>query len=407
MVGRVTALGRYTAAHVVTWFGGAMTLVALPILVFQRTGSAALTGLLAALEALPYFLFGLFAGALADRWDQGRTMVITAALSGLVMAGVPVAHWFGMLATDHLLAAAIATLFVFYDAASFGALPAIVGRERIGAATGRLSALSTTIDLAGPSAAGLLIAGIGVVNLIALDAASYLLAAGVLATVRWTPVARGPGRATIAEGLAYLWRQPVIRNLTLLGAAHSLAGGAVTGLLVVVGVRRLGLAADDARLGLLYAAAACGALLASLAIAGLQRRYPIGSITLTALTVSGLALTGWAWNGWWLPGLFLLVIWQAGATTVILNAIIVRQTLTPDHLQARVNTTARMIGWGGTPFGALLGGLLAEAAGTHIALSAAAALLGAVAVVVASTSVRRVPTLSDLRAPQTVGTLLQ
>jgi predicted MFS family arabinose efflux permease len=73
--------------------------------------------------------------------------------------------------------------------------------------------------------------------------------------------------------------------------------------------------------------------------------------------------------------LILLLGWAFSNTLVILNGIATRQRVTPDHLQARVNTTARMIAWGGTPFGAVLGGLAAQLAGVPTALAGAAAVL--------------------------------
>ncbi len=124
----------FLLARAVSWAGSAVTLVALPVLLYQRTGSPALTGLLTALEAVPYLLLGLPAGALVDRWDQRRTLVATSWLSAAVMASIPVASALGILTTPQLLAAALLTsaTFVFFDAAGFGVVPALVGRRGCG-----------------------------------------------------------------------------------------------------------------------------------------------------------------------------------------------------------------------------------------------------------------------------------
>ena len=87
----------FLAARSISWAGNAITLVALPILVFQLTGSPALTGLLTAVEALPYLVFGLPAGALADRWNRKRVLVTAWAASGIVMATIPAAASIGLL----------------------------------------------------------------------------------------------------------------------------------------------------------------------------------------------------------------------------------------------------------------------------------------------------------------------
>ncbi len=73
-LGTIAGYPRYLSARIAAWIGNVMSLVALPVLIYQLTGSAALTGLLAAAGALPYLLLGLPAGALADRWDSRRTM---------------------------------------------------------------------------------------------------------------------------------------------------------------------------------------------------------------------------------------------------------------------------------------------------------------------------------------------
>ena len=399
----------FLAARAVSWAGTAMTMVALPVLVFQRSGSAALTGLVAALEAVPYLVLGLPAGALVDRWDQRRTLVLTSLISAAAMASVPLAELAGALTTAHVLLAAVtvSSAFVFFDAAGFGVLPAIVGREGLSAATGTMMSVSTAISLVGPAVGGVGVAVAGAPAVLALDGASYLLAAVLLARVRVparAPEADVAGgrwsrtRRDVAEGLRYLWRQPTIRTLTLLGVGNSLTAGAVTGLVVVVATRRLGLPDDDPRIGLLFAAAAAGTLAVSLALPRIHARWPVGTVTLAGLLANWLALLAWAATRDWRLALVVLAVLQAANTLVNVNGIVVRQALTPDRLQGRVNTTARMIAWGGTPFGALLGGVLADVAGV-----AAALLVMSLGVAVAfaagrRTSLRRTGLLSELVA---------
>ncbi|ETA02543.1 hypothetical protein CcI6DRAFT_01929 [Frankia sp. CcI6] len=390
----VPAFRLFLASRAVSWAGSAMTLVALPVLLFQRTGSGTLAGVLVGLEAVPYLVLGLPAGALVDRWDHRRTMVVTSCLSGLTMASIPVANWAGVLTTPHLLISAVlvASVFVFFDAASFGAVPAIVGRDAVAAATGAMVSVSTVVNLVGPAVGGVAAATVGAASVLALDALSYLVGAILLSRARWAvPAAADRSRADrsgpagsrvsrtrrdIAEGLGYIRGHRLIRTLTLLGAGSSLSGGAVTGLVVVVAVRQFGLPDDDPRIGLLYVAAALGTLIVSQLLSRVHRHVPTGTITLGALGASTLALIGWSLNTAWLPGMGILLLWQASTSLVILNGIVVRQAVTPLRLQARVNTTARMIAWGGTPLGAVLAGILADAWGTRAALLTASAGVG-------------------------------
>ncbi|MFD0885276.1 MFS transporter, partial [Streptosporangium algeriense] len=118
-------------------------------------------------------------------------------------------------------------------------------------------------------------------------------------------------------------------------------------------------------------------MVAGLAVPRLRLRFGTPVISLTALAAVGSLLVVWALTEHLVPGLVVLACWQAANSLVSLNGIIERQEQTPDHLQGRVNTTARMIAWGGQPAGAALAGLLAELTSPRTALltTAAAVLL--------------------------------
>lgn len=396
----------FLAARSISWAGNAITLVALPILVFQLTGSPALTGLLTAVEALPYLVFGLPAGALADRWNRKRVLVTAGAASGIVMATIPAAASIGLLTIPHLFLAAIvmSTLFVFFDAAGFGVLPELVGRERISSATGSMVAFNTVITLIGPAAGGALAATIGPAWALAIDATAYLIAAGVTARVHWNPAPSTQAAPLstrvllhdIAEGLHYIWHTRIVRWLTIIGAGASISGGAMLGLMIVVGVQQLEMTGDDPRLGLLYSATALGAFLISLLISRIQRTIPTGWITILALSISWITQLAWAATTSIIVGLAILVFFQAATTLSIMNGIIVRQSLAPDHLQSRVNTTARMIAWGGTPIGAVLGGALAEHFSTSLAILLCSVGTATGIAIAIGARLWRVPTLAAL-----------
>lgn len=371
----------YLTARIAAWIGNVMSLVALPVLIYQLTGSATLTGLLAAAGALPYLILGLPAGALADRWDSRRTMATWSAVAGAAMLSVSATHALGRLGASHVIATAfvVGTAFVFADAAGFGALPRLVGRDNVGRATASQSAIYTVISIAGPGVAGLLITAIGPAWVVGLDGVGYLVEAVLISRL---PLSRAGSRASgrpglladVMEGLRFVWEHQPIRALTLVGLGHAIAGGGiVSALLVVIGVELLGFANDDSRLGVLYMAASAGSLLGSLLVTRLQRRLRVGTITLGGLGATGLLVVGVALTTDWRFGVALLALLNAAMMMVILNAIVVRQTLTPMRLQSRVNTTARMISWGGSPIGATLGGVLAGAGGIRLALLVCAA----------------------------------
>lgn len=377
----------------ITVAGSALTQAVLPILVFQLTGSAVQTSLLLVLESAPYLAFGLLAGAVADRVNRRALMIGCDLVAAALLASIPVAHALGTLTVAQVYAVAggTALVFVWSDAADFGALSAIVGRARITQAVSALWGARTMVMVAAPAAGGLLVATIGAAPTLSLDAASYLVSALVLARIprafsssgsdRAAPAADqavpggGSGRrrlparlaAEIGEGVSFIRHHPVIRPLILLGIGTSLTGGAVMGLLVVFGVRQLGLADDDPRLGLLYAAGVTGSVAATLALPRLTRRLGAPRVTLFALPVMLAGLVGLAMTTAVPPALALLCCWQGAYSLIITNGIAVRQEVTPDALQSRVNATGRMVAWGGYPIGAALGGMIADAAGVRVA----------------------------------------
>jgi hypothetical protein len=149
-----------------------------------------------------------------------------------------------------------------------------------------------------------------------------------------TPGSAGTMAADIAEGLRFLFGQPLIRSLTLLGLGNSFTGGAVTALLVVLVVDALALPADGPWYGVLLAAVALGGLLAALALPRLGQRRPIGTITLAGLAacpVAVLAVAVAPGPGWMLAP---LVLWSLASTLVILHGITARQRLTPRGCRA-------------------------------------------------------------------------
>lgn len=384
--------------------GSQVTLVVLPVLVYQLTGSAVLTGLLLTVEATPYLLFGLIAGATADRVDRRALMIACDLSSATAMASIPVAAGLGMLTVPHVFVSAgvVAIAFVWRDGAWFGALPAIVGKSRIVPAMSVLVSTAGVLQVLGPVLGGVLVATVGAPTALWIDAGGYLVSVVSLLLIRRpfrteAPTADRPRmRADIAEGLRFVRRHPLIWPLTAMGFGLSFTGGALIGLLVVFGVQRLGLGDDDPRLGWLYSAGALGALGAALVLPWLVRTVGQPRLDLLVRTANTLLLVGVVASASLPVALVALLLWWGSYQLAITSSITLRQQLTPDRLQGRVNVTARMIAWGGQPVGAAVGGVLAEVFDLRVALLVAG--LGTAGSVVYGW-------LSPLRTAQRVPTL--
>jgi hypothetical protein len=367
---------RFFAAHAVSITGTALTTVVLPILLYQRTGSAGLTALLTALQTVPYLLFGLFAGAVSDRHDRRRIMLASDIAAALIVGSVPVADAFGVLSTAQLIAVAagLATCFVWFDAANFGALPSLVGRDRVVRASSAMWTFDSVALIVGPAVGAIIATSANPSIALAIDALSYVGSALLIRGVG-RPFSTGERavattmRRTIVEGLRYLWSERVIRALTLAGFGNSVSFGALLGLTVPYAVRQLGLSDHDPRIGVLIAVGAVGTLTAALTLPRIGHGRIPPRLTTYALALAAVTMSALAFMTSFPIALPLWLVWQTGVELAILNGITYRQTTVPDELLGRVNVVARMVSWGGQPFGAAIGGILATFADLRVALA--------------------------------------
>src|SRR5215211_3480128 len=156
---------RYFTARLVSLAGAVVTAVAMPVLVYRMSGSPLLTAAVTALEALPYLLIGLLAGALSDRWDRQRVMVSSDLVNAVLIGHVPVAAF------------ASQAVFTFFDGANFGALPVLVGRDRVPSANAVVWSAASTVEVVAPPLAATGIAVAGPATLLVVDALSFVASA--------------------------------------------------------------------------------------------------------------------------------------------------------------------------------------------------------------------------------------
>jgi MFS family permease len=377
------AFVRWASAEGVSMVGSSVTIVVLPLVVYEATGSALQTGLLFALRVVPYLLFGLIAGPIADRGNRRLLVIGGNVVEGALIATIPIAHALGVLtvAQVYVVALLAATAFVFSDAAVFGAVPALVGPDRLAAANGFLASLASVAEIAGPALGGVLAALMGPANVLWLDTLSFMGAAAIQATIRVpfrasdAPPPTGTLRAHARRGLGFIRHHRIVATLLGVGFGNSFAFGIVLGLLVPYAVEQLGLGQDDARIGVLYSAGGVGALLAGVALGRLFLPERVRWLTPTTLVVSAAVVAMLAVSRHWLPAAVLLVALSVTISTTIMVGITYRQLAAPDDLRSSVNVIGRMIAWGGQPFGAALGAVVAQTASVQAAYAVAAVVM--------------------------------
>ncbi len=373
---------RYWIAREVSIAGTLVTAVALPVLVYRLTGSPSLTALITVVEGLPYLMLGLFSGALSDRLDRRRVMVVADVVAAVTMASVPVAWWLGSLTAAHALVAGFLTqaAFVFFDGAAFGALPAIVGRERIGQANAAVWGVGSFLDLGVPMLAGVALAFVHPATLLALDALSFLVSAACVAAIRTRLSDPREGQqpmrprvllAEVVVGLRFLWGHVGVRSQTVIGFLLSLSGAGFMALSVPYADRLLDVGTSGWRFGLVFAAWGIGGMVVAVLTPRLLRVVTPNRLALLWLPVAAGSGIVVATASSWPVAVAVMVLWGISYQGVVLNSMTYRQQVTPEPLLGRVNTAGRMLSFGvGWTVGALGASALVGLVGLRPALVA-------------------------------------
>jgi MFS family permease len=377
--------------------GTQISQIAFPLLVLALTGSAAMAGLVAAARSLPHLLFTLLAGALVDRWDRKRTMILCSGISALALASVVLAHATGALTIEHILLVSLieGTCAVFFRLAETSALPQIVSKEQLPAAIAQQQVQYAVGAVAGPPLGGALFS-VSQMLPILVDAGSYAASCLSLTAVRARLSATGNAlhrslRHEIAEGLLWLWRNRLVRFMSVLtGGINFVTSGAA--LLIIVLTTQQG--APPMLTGLVFAAAGAGAIVGAVAAPFVQRRFSFGQVIIGACWFQAAV--------WCLfpaaatPVALMLVVALGSLVSPIYDTVQMsyRLALIPDALQGRVNSVFRLLADGMKALGAAATGLLLEQFGATTTLLLAATLLGGLAVLATlSRSVRQAAAL--------------
>jgi len=388
---------RYWLARALSITGSMVTAIALPVLVYRLSGSTVLTATVTALEAAPYLLTGLFAGALADRWNRRRVMVTSDLVNAVLVGSIPVAHLLGVLHVAQVLIVAFTVqgVYTFFDGANFGALPVLVGRARVAQANSVVWTASSLIELFVPPVTGLVLAVLHPASLLAVDALSFAASAlavrGIVRAMSEVREGLPPLRprvvfADIAEGVRYLAGHAGVRTMTIIGSLQSFAGGGFMALMVVWCDRVLQVGTSGLRFGIVWGTWGIGGLIAALGLPRLLKRMSPAAITLYALPASAVLGVLSPLSPGWVVAAIALLVWGSAYVLVIVNAVSYRQQVTPEQLLGRVNTAGRMLSWGvGWTFGSVVGGVLGNAFGIRPGM-VLMGLVGFVAVLVAWTS---------------------
>ncbi|MFC6955804.1 hypothetical protein ACFQS3_01205 [Glycomyces mayteni] len=384
---RDRALRRYWYGRVLSLAAASAALVATPVLLYRQTGSPLWVSALVAVQGLPYLVLGPVAGAVADRCDRAALLRAAELATALALAAIPAAALLGPV-PPLLVVAAVAvarTAFVFADAANFGLVPALAPPGRLAETTALLFATSTVVEMIGPGLVGAALALLPAPYAIAAGAGASALALACYAAAGLPGAAR-PERSSglyrdIADGARWLLAHRPVRSTIALGVAVAVSQGVFVSQAVPWAAERLGAGGDGAVAGLLFTAWAVGGLAATVAVLALALGPGRRPVAFGAMWIAAAGAVGCAFAVGVPAAVAASAVWGLGYLAVVLAAVVWRQLSTPDRLRSRVNTAARMAAYGvGYPLGGVLGGWAATAAGPHVAMGGAGAVVAGVAV---------------------------
>lgn len=334
------------SGQAVSELGSSASQLAFPLLILTLTHSPAQAGIAGALRSLAYLLLGLPAGALIDRWDRKRTMMLCDVGRALAMGSIPLAMALNHLTILHLYAVSLieGALFVFFGLAESAALPHVVAKEQLPAATAQGEVTDGVVTLIGPSLGGTLFGITRALPFLA-DAISYTASVVSLFWIRLPfqeERAREPRslRAEIWEGLLWLWREPVARALVMLHGGLILAISGVSLLMLVIAQRQH---AEPYAIGLMFGISGIGAMIGALLGGQAHKRFRLGQILMSAFWVYALLWPLFAVAPSVVAlGALLAAFWVVDEIYDVAQ-LSYRLALIPDALRGRVNGAFRLV----------------------------------------------------------------
>jgi MFS family permease len=322
-------------------------------------------GLVGAAQVVPIIVFAMLSGVVADALDRRKVMLVTQTTMALFAATLAALTFTGLRTVwpIYLLAALSSAAGSFDGPARQSLIPNLVPREHLASAIGLNTLMFQFASVAGPSIAGILIAGPGLAWVYAVNALSFLMVIAALLAMRARPRAEGvpAGQITWAaarEGLRFVFAQPIVRSTMLLDFVATFFASA-TALLPIFAQDILHVGARG--YGWLYAAPSVGAALAGVVMAyAIEKIDRRGAILLWSVAAYGAATVIFGISrSIWLTLLCLAAVGAADTVSTVIRNII-RQLETPDELRGRMTGVNMIFFMGGPQLGELEAGVVAQ-----------------------------------------------
>jgi MFS family permease len=315
-----------------------------------------------------------------DRLRRRYILIVCDAARAVLLALIPILWALGVLQVWHLMVLefVIGIFTVFFDVAYQSYLPALIEREHLIDGNSKLQLTASIAQVSGPPLAGGLMAAIGAANAIIADCASFVTSTLFMLSMRHreSPPQPEPGQKhpkmwpQVKEGIDWVVHHPWLRPIAMCTGISNFFSTLSGAILILYMVRTLEL--TKLEVAVVFVAGPVGSIVAGLSTSRISRRLGVGPTILATIAVSGVGvfLYPLATPGT-LPIAILMVggaLFGFGAVAYNITQVSLRQAITPERLQGRMNAAMRWIVWGTIPLGTLLGGALATWFGLRTAL---------------------------------------
>ena len=371
----------WTAATI-SLFGTQVSLIAIPVIaIFLLHVEPYQVALLGTVQFLPFLLFTLPAGAWVDRLPRRLILVAGDFGRAVSLASIPIAWELGGLTIWQLYLVGFinGTLTVFFDVADQSFLPAILESDDLIEGNSRLQVSASAAQVLGQPLGGGVVGLLGAPVAVIVDAASFVASGGLIFWIRKREPKRAPAASTsgllapvaglrgeIAEGLHYVLGHPYLRYIAASTGISNLFSNIAFATIAVFVYTDLGM--TPFQFGLAGGIGSLGVLLGALVAGRVAARIGVGRTILWSIALSG-------------PAALLAAIAQPATAIAVLtasffltsltgvvyniNQVSLRQAITPERIQGRMNATMRFLVWGTIPIGSIIGGIVATLIGAR------------------------------------------
>jgi MFS family permease len=374
------------SAETISVFGSQISLLALPLIAATTLNVTPFEfGLLNAIEFLPFILLSLPAGVWVDRLRRRPILIAGDVVRAVALASIPIAFALDALTIWQLYVVGFINgcATVFFDVAYQSYLPALVDRDQIVDGNSKLETTRSAAQIVGPGMAGFLVGAITAPFAILVDSLSFVASGLFMVAIR-RPEEKPQrqvdehGRATsmrteIAAGVRYVVGHRYLRSIAATTGSSNFFSNILFAVLLLFLVRQL--AFSPQLIGLAFSIGAFGFLIGALLAGKISARFGVGPTIVGSAFLFGPAAVLVAIAPPDLAFAFIaasLFIADIGGAVYNINQVSLRQAITPQSMQGRMNATMRFIVWGTIPIGAVVGGFLGSVIGLHATIWVAA-----------------------------------